>query len=122
VALFAIFHDCRRRNENIDPDHGLRGAELARTLRGSLVHLADDRFDLLYEACRRHTHGAIEGDPTLLACWDADRLDLGRVGIRPERKRLCTDAARALLPWADERARGQVVPDARLADWGVART
>ena len=27
--------------------------------------------------------------------WDADRLDLGRVGIRPAPKRLCTDAARA---------------------------
>jgi uncharacterized protein len=104
VRLFALFHDARRVNEDRDPDHGLRGGELARRLRGSLVHLDDARFDLLYEACRLHTDGHTTGHPTLLACWDADRLDLGRVGILPEAERLCTDAARSLVPWAHARA------------------
>jgi len=27
-------------------------------------------------------------------CWDADRLDLGRVGKKPDPLRLCTAAAR----------------------------
>ena len=36
----------------------------------------------------------MEGDATVLTCWDADRLDLGRVGIRPDPKYLCTPAAR----------------------------
>jgi uncharacterized protein len=84
VALFALFHDARRVNESIDPEHGLRGGELARSMRGRLVHLDDVRFELLFEACRLHTDGHTEGDPTLQACWDADRLDLGRVGITPK--------------------------------------
>jgi uncharacterized protein len=29
VQLFAIFHDARRVNENVDDGHGMRGAELA---------------------------------------------------------------------------------------------
>ena len=57
VGLFALFHDARRVNESRDDGHGLRGAELARSLRGTLVHLDDARFDLLFEACRLHTDG-----------------------------------------------------------------
>lgn len=35
-----------------------------------------------------------DGHTTVLACWDADRLDLARVGIQPQPQRLCTGAAR----------------------------
>ena len=96
VTLFALFHDSRRVNEEEDDGHGLRGGEFARSLRGKLVHLDDERFDLLFEACRLHTEGHTAGHPTLLACWDADRLDLGRVGITPDPRRLCTRAGRRL--------------------------
>ena len=119
VALFALFHDSRRVNEYQDEGHGERGGDFARSLRGSLVHLDDDRFELLYEACRLHTDGLTEGDPTLLACWDADRLDLGRVGITPRPERLCTDAARELLKWADARAGREYEPTELLESWGI---
>jgi uncharacterized protein len=119
VSLFALFHDSRRVNETRDPGHGLRGGELARSLRGSLVHLDDERFELLFEACRLHTDGHTEGDPTLQACWDADRLDLGRVGINPDPLRLCCDAARELLPWAYQRSISDYEPADVLARWGV---
>jgi uncharacterized protein len=119
VTLFALFHDSQRVNEDEDVGHGWRGAELARALRGELVFLDDDRFELLYEACRLHTDGLTDGDPTLQACWDADRLDLGRVGITPARKRLCTEAARDLLNWAHDRAVRQYEPSAVLAAWGL---
>jgi uncharacterized protein len=119
VTLFALFHDARRVNEDRDDGHGLRGAELARSLRGELVHLDDDRFDLLFEACRLHTDGLTTGDRTLLACWDADRLDLGRVGILPDPSRLGTKAARGLLGWAHLRAIESHVPVAVLASWEV---
>lgn len=119
VTLFALFHDARRINEERDPDHGLRGAELARSLRGTLVHLDDDRFDLLFEACRLHTEGHTNGDRTLLACWDADRLDLGRVGTTPDPRRLGTKAARQLLGWAHVRAIEWHEPPEVLASWGV---
>lgn len=117
VALFALFHDSRRVNQHRDDGHGERGGQLARALRGDLVHLDDSRFELLYEACRLHTDGHTTGDPTLLACWDADRLDLGRVGITPLPSRLCTDAARDMIAWAEQRARRDYVPTDILAHW-----
>ena len=118
VKLFALFHDSRRVNESQDLGHGLRGAEFARQLRGSLIHLDNHRFELFFDACRLHTNGLTSGDPTQMACWDADRLDLGRVGIRPEPDRLCTDAARMLLNWAHERAVEGAVPHSVLRQWG----
>ncbi len=119
VTLFALFHDSRRVNETRDDGHGLRGAELARSLRGDHVHLDDDRFDLLFEACRLHTDGLTVGDRTLLACWDADRLDLRRVGITPDPKRLATKAGRKLLGWADARAVEWYEPAEVLGSWGL---
>jgi uncharacterized protein len=119
VGLFALFHDSRRINEYRDDGHGLRGAELARSLRGSLVHLDDARFAHLFEACRLHTDGHLDGDPTVQACWDADRLDLGRVGITPQPDRLCTNAARDLLSWSHARAMNGHVPVDAMAEWGV---
>ncbi|MBX9787289.1 MAG: hypothetical protein K2Y37_00105 [Pirellulales bacterium] len=104
VVLFALFHDSRRVNEDWDQGHGQRGAELAIRMRSSLPALSDTAFELLTEACRLHTDGLLDGDVTLQTCWDADRLDLGRVGITPSAERLCTDAARSLLTWARRRA------------------
>ena len=119
VKLFALFHDSRRVNEYTDNGHGKRGGDFAHSLRGTLVHLDDARFGLLYEACRLHTDSLVACDPTLLACWDADRLDLGRVGITPDPERLCTDAARAILEWADARALLGHEPADVLAAWGA---
>jgi uncharacterized protein len=77
---------------------------LARSWRGRLVHLDDARFEQFADACRWHTQGTTSADATVQACWDADRLDLGRVGIRPTPHRLGSDAARSLLNWAHSRA------------------
>ena len=119
VALFALFHDSRRVNEFRDDGHGLRAGEFARSLRSTLLDLDDARFDLLFQACCQHTDGLTEGDPTLQACWDADRLDLARVGIMPAPRRLCTDTARGLLGWANERAVSNHEPAEVLASWGL---
>ena len=40
-------------------------------------------MDLLGYAIRHHTGGKVSEDPTIGACWDSERLDLGRVGIIP---------------------------------------
>jgi uncharacterized protein len=120
VQLFALFHDSRRVNEGVDDGHGERGAELAAELR-HLFKLSDDDFALLYEACAAHTDGLTEADVTIQVCWDSDRLDLGRVGIMPEPKKLCTPAAKAseMLKWADGRAAFEVVPELVKGEWGI---
>jgi uncharacterized protein len=94
IELFAFLHDVRRLDDGHDPYHGERAAELAGELRGSLLELDRPAFRLLEIACRDHSDGYTRADPTVQTCWDADRLDLGRVGIRPEADRLCTQAAR----------------------------
>jgi uncharacterized protein len=121
VQLFAVLHDSRRRSESRDPDHGPRAAEFARTLRGRLIDLPDDEFGLLQLACAGHTHEQTHPDITIQTCWDADRLDLGRVGITPHPDRLCTRAARrpSLLHWADRRASRGLIPDLVQKEWGI---
>ncbi len=83
VKLFAILHDSCRLDDNTDPEHGPRAAEYAKEMRGRLFDIGDEHFDRLYYACKWHAHGMISKDTTIGACWDADRLDLGRVGIVP---------------------------------------
>ncbi|MBT5083254.1 MAG: hypothetical protein HOM62_22025 [Rhodospirillaceae bacterium] len=48
----------------------------------------------------------IDADITVQTCWDADRLDLGRAGIVPDPRYLCTDAAKEprMIEWAHNRA------------------
>jgi uncharacterized protein len=90
VRLFALFHDSCRVNECGDEGHGARGAELAQSLRGVLYDITDEAFALLYHACAWHTNGHLHADPTIGSCWDADRLDLGRVGILPSEEFMST--------------------------------
>jgi uncharacterized protein len=97
VRLFAVLHDSRRENEWTDHEHGLRGAELAQVLRGQFFELEDRRFALLYYACAWHERGRVSNDPTIGACWDADRLDLPRVGVRPMVELMSTAAGKALV-------------------------
>ena len=42
VALFAVFHDSCRVNEGTDPEHGLRGAQIAEEFRGNLFQVIPD--------------------------------------------------------------------------------
>ena len=94
VELFALIHDCRRENEDEDLEHGFKSGDFAKTLQGKWFHLADDELTDLVYACHWHSHGKTIASPTIMTCWDSDRLDLGRVGIRPSPKYLCTDAAK----------------------------
>src|SRR5262249_50793354 len=101
VRLFAVLHDCRRIDEHTDPEHGPRAAELARTLEGRLFGLTDHEFHLLHRAWAGHLHERTHPDVTIQAGWEADRLDLGRVGITPHPKDLGTEVARrpATIRW-----------------------
>ena len=95
VELFCLLHDTQRLNEDEDPSHGHRAAQYAQTLRGVWFDLTDGEMDLLTEALTYHSDGYTEGNITVQVCWDADRLDLGRVGIRPDPDPLCTNTAKS---------------------------
>lgn len=84
VELFAFLHDSQRENEWIDPHHGSRAAEYASSLNRTYFELNGDQLDTLYLAMRGHSDGCIHPEATIQSCWDADRLDLGRVGIKPK--------------------------------------
>jgi len=119
VELFAVFHDACRMTDDWDQNHGGRGADLASALRGKLFDLSDKDFAALRFACRLHTDGLTKGDITALTCWDADRLDLGRVGVKPYKDLLCTDAARLpeIYEWANDRACNHAIPEFARKDW-----
>jgi uncharacterized protein len=121
VELFAVFHDSQRQNDHHDPQHGLRGAALAAKLRGASYELDDEGFDLLFTACAHHTDGLLVGNATLQICWDSDRLDLGRVWIKPNPHKLCTEAARnhEMITWANSRSRIKSPPPLVLDEWGL---
>lgn len=92
VRLFAIFHDCRRFDDAYDRDHGARGAEFAKLCREEKrFEIDDERFDMLYRACHLHTIEHRTGNVTVDTCFDADRLDLGRVGFPLNPKKMATE-------------------------------
>src|SRR5258708_6215246 len=64
VELFAFLHDCKRRDDGPDPDHGKRAGEFAESLR-SLILLSDSEFELLKRACLFHSNGVIDADITI---------------------------------------------------------
>lgn len=97
VSLFAYLHDSCRLNDGEDINHGKRAAKGIDTLRNTyLKSVSDEDISLLKEACRLHTIAHKTGNPTIDACFDADRLDLWRVGIIPDPNRLATDKGKTI--------------------------
>jgi uncharacterized protein len=97
VRLFAVLHDSHRHNECHDPEHGHRAATWAATLNGGPhFTLPPDRLTLLQHALTYHDKGQTSPNPTTGTCWDADRLDLARVGITPSPRLMSTPAGKAL--------------------------
>jgi len=113
VELFALFHDSRRLNENADPEHGPRGAELVQHLHGFLPPLTTDKLEMLLTACRLHTTARTHENLSVQTCFDADRLDLGRIGKTVDPAYLCTAAARdpQTIAWATLQSIARTVPD-----------
>lgn len=91
VRLFAYLHDKCRLDNGMDLEHGVRAARMLHTLRNTILkQLADEEFSLLEMACRLHTTVLRTGNLTVDTCFDADRLDLERVGIIPFHNKMAT--------------------------------
>lgn len=103
VGLFAVLHDSRRVSDGHDSNHGHCAAKLAEGLRGKLFEATDGQTCLLKRALRLHADGLVEEDPTIGCCWDADRLDLPRCGIKPDPEYFSTVAAKEILASPDPR-------------------
>lgn len=98
AQLFALIHDSKRQNEDEDPEHGHRSAAWAEELfKDGRLKIKKDQLEKLVEACKYHNDGNTSEDPTIGVCWDADRLDLPRVGITPDPKYLSTETAKKFL-------------------------
>jgi uncharacterized protein len=98
VSYFAYFHDCMRENEHDDPEHGARGSLYAKQHQ-HLLDLTAEQLAMLCRACSGHTYGRKSACTTVTTCWDADRLDIGRVGILPNSEFLFSAEAKHI---ADE--------------------
>ena len=91
VRLFAYFHDHKRLSDGWDLEHGQRAAENMDNLRHTLLEgLTDEEFGMLRRACMEHTITERTGVPTIDACFDADRMDLPRVGYMPDPDRMAS--------------------------------
>ena len=92
VRLFAVLHDSRRVSEDTDPDHGPRAAEFAIDAYGAGCSTCPTTSS---GCCTGPAPGTRTSGPTptstVQTCWDADRLDLGRVGITPDPRYLGTE-------------------------------
>ena len=92
VRFFAYLHDKCRLDNWTDIEHGVRSADMLPTIRNTILKdFTDEEVSLLERACRYHTTEHRTGNPTIDVCFDADRLDLGRVGIVPNPKRMATE-------------------------------
>ncbi|MBO5699384.1 MAG: hypothetical protein J6R79_05215 [Bacteroidaceae bacterium] len=87
VRFFAYLHDKCRLNDWDDLEHGVRSAEMLKIIWNTILKdFTDEEVALLEKACRYHTTELRTGIPTVDVCFDADRLDLCRVGITPNPK------------------------------------
>lgn len=97
VLAFGAIHDCRRFDEDADPEHGVRAAqqvtELMKGFDSVLDGLSLEAGMKLYTACSTHTDARRSLDLTIGACYDADRITLPRVGIIPDLRFLSTEAS-----------------------------
>lgn len=96
VNLFAYLHDSKREDDSDDPLHGTIAAEFTKELYDQgIIKLSEKQLDQLIFACKFHSQSNIKSeDVTIQTCWDADRLDLWRLGIKPNPYFLNTSAAK----------------------------
>lgn len=94
LDLFAVLHDAARHDEDEDPSHGWRAmAHLRKLHSDTRLGLSDGQFHTLLIAIERHSDPrATPYNVTMAACWNADRLDLGRVGITPDKRFMYAEA------------------------------
>ena len=93
IEHFALLHDMVRKDEKWGSLHGNRSVQFALSLSGSWIKLNRFQMQQLTEACRDHSMGHLSKDLTIQACWDADRLDVGKLDNMPNHTYPATNIA-----------------------------
>lgn len=96
VELFCFLHDCCRIHSGHEPAHGHAAKMFIRQHQKEFSFLSKNEYQMLLTACAEHTHMNHSENITIATCWDANRLDLGRLGICPKAQFLSTEAAKNL--------------------------
>lgn len=92
VRLFAYLHDKCRIDNDRDIQHGARVVQTLCEIKHTLLKdITEDEFYMLSKACELHATALKTGNLTIDTCFDADRLDLERVGIIPDPNRMATE-------------------------------
>jgi len=94
IEYFSFLHDIARLSEDGDPSHGPRAVNLIKARLWKHLYLNDDQMEILFYAIAGHSEGLTSDDATVATCWDADRMDLNRIGIEPNPELLSTISAR----------------------------
>ena len=84
---FAMLHDSCRTSDLTDIEHPYRAAKM--------IPDDDSQFNVrLRAAILGHSSGKLTNDRLAGICWDADRLDLPRIGIVPDPDYMSTKVGR----------------------------
>jgi uncharacterized protein len=121
VEVFAWVHDLAREDDSGSNHHAIEGAaSLDRVLPAIFDGLSSEQVETIRAAIRYHSDGMTAGRaydagafddlawprelvvPTIGCCWDADRLDLPRVGVHPGAQFMSTSAWREVLPLSEQ--------------------
>lgn len=98
ILAFAYLHDSERKDNAEDIEHGKRASMLIDRIRETELNaLSDEQIAKLKRACELHTTKHRTGDITIDTCFDADRMDLLRVGITPKPERMATKRGAELV-------------------------
>ena len=105
VLCFAALHDFQRLSDGLDPEHGARAARRAESMRSAgYLDLSAWQWERLRWALEHHSTAECDDEPTIAACYDADRLALQRLGMRldparfsPQIRERLGEAARAAV-------------------------
>ena len=74
-----------------------------------MLGLTKTQLKPLILACKDHTHCYNSNCPTINTCWDADRLDIGRVGIIPNSKYMVIEEAKRIADEKDFKVLGRAI-------------
>jgi uncharacterized protein len=119
VEIFSLVHDLARVHDGGGNQHAIDGAQYVDDVVPAVFGaVPQGQVEIVRMAIRYHSDGLVarrasehglfdplEGPPdlvlrTVACCWDADRLDLPRVGIRPHPDLMSTTSWREVLPLA----------------------